>query len=256
MKHRATALRRLLEHTVYIFEGFRLDAGRRQLSSSGGVVLTLNSRAMEALLILVSRAGELVTKKQLLEGVWPSAVVEENNINQCILAIRKALGESAGSNRFIMTVTGRGYRFVAPVIPQARESADAAPAEVRTVHAQRRWQIAAGSALAGGIILALIATQSSRITAVPPRADAGEFVVHLRSGPQAGAPAAALLACLKQRPDLHLQVDVHVVGSESERPVWSGKYLAGAQDLSPDPSGNAEQGDVAQQDACRPLAMQ
>lgn len=245
-----------MEHTVYIFEGFRLDAGRRQLSSSGGVVLTLNSRAMEALLILVSRAGELVTKKQLLEGVWPSAVVEENNINQCILAIRKALGESAGSNRFIMTVTGRGYRFVAPVIAQTRESADASPTEVQPDNGPRRWKIAAGSALAAGIILALVATQRSRITAAVPRADASELVVHLRSSPQAGAPAAAaLLACLKQRPDLHLQIDVHVVGSDSEHPVWSGKYMAGPQDLSPDPAGNAAQGDVAQPDACRPLAM-
>lgn len=257
MKHRAAALRRLLEHIVYIFEGFRLDAGRRQLSSSGGVVVPLNSRAMEALLILVSRAGELVTKRQLLEGVWPSAVVEENNINQCILAIRKALGESAGSNRFIMTVTGRGYRFVAPVIPQTRESADASPTDAQPSGALRRWQIAAGATLAAGIMLVLVATQRSRRAAVVPRADAGELVVHLRSGPQAGRPAAStLLACLKQRPDLHLQVDVHVVGGESERPVWSGRYLAGAQDLSPDPAGNVAQGDVAQPDACRPLAMQ
>lgn len=245
-----------MEHIVYIFEGFRLDAGRRQLSSSGGVVVPLNSRAMEALLLLVSCSGELVTKKQLLEGVWPSAVVEENNINQCILAIRKALGESAGSNRFIMTVTGRGYRFVAPVIAQKRESADASPKEVQPDIGPRRWQLAAGSALAAGIILALVATQRSRITVAAPGADASELVVHLRSSRQAGAPAAAaLLACLKQRPDLHLQVDLHVVGGESERPVWSGKYLAGAQDLSPDPAGNVALGDVAQPDACRPLAM-
>lgn len=245
-----------MEHIVYLFEGFRLDAGRRQLSSSGGVVVPLNSRAMEALLVLVARAGDLVSKKQLLEEVWPSAVVEENNINQCILSIRKALGESAGSNRFIMTVTGRGYRFVAPVIAQTRESADLSPTEARPDHRARRWKVAAGSAIATGIVLALLAAERSRITASAPRADAGEILVRLRSGQQAGTPGAdALLACLKQRPDLHLQVDVQVVGGDSDHPIWSGRYLAGAQDLAPGPRSDAGQGDAAQADACRPLAM-
>jgi len=245
-----------LEHILYIFEGFRLDAGRRQLSSSGGVVVPLNSRAMEALLLLVSRAGELVTKKQMLEGVWPSAVVEENNINQCILAIRKSLGESAGSNRFIMTVTGRGYRFVAPVITQTRESADMPSAHVPRRHDLRHWKIAAASAAAAGLILALVATGASRHGGAASRYAPGELVVHLRNGGKIASPgAAALQACLNQRPDLHLEVDVHIVGGGSGQPVWTGKYLAGVQDLSADPTGHEVQGDALQQDACQPLAM-
>jgi DNA-binding winged helix-turn-helix (wHTH) protein len=249
-----------LEHIVYIFEGFRLDAGRRQLSSSGGVVVPLNSRATEALLLLVSCAGELVTKKQLLAGVWPSAVVEENNINQCILAIRKALGESAGSNRFIMTVTGRGYRFVAPVTAQTRESADVPAAGITIDNRARVWKIATACALAAGILLAIIAGRP-RTVAPEPDAEADEIVVHLRGGKQIAAPGvAALLDCLRQRPDLHLQVDVHVVGSSSGQPVWTGKYLAGAQDLSEpsrsdSPKADASEGEVSSSDACRPLAM-
>ncbi len=246
-----------VQHTIFLFEGFRLDAGRRQLSSSGGVVLSLNSRAMEALVILLSQAGDLVTKRQLLEGVWPGSVVEENNINQCILAIRKALGETAGSNRFIMTVPGRGYRFVAPVVVQTREEPEesqAAMASAVPSVAMPRWKILA---LPGMVSLLLAALGLVAITLEPERVDtpvvaAGtrELVVQLRHDVRsAGAPPASmLLDCLKQRPDLHLQVEVHVVGG-GDSPVWTGRYIAGAEDVGPvgsrAPSGR---------DACEGLA--
>lgn len=239
-----------VEHIVYIFEGFRLDAGRRQLSSSGGVVVPLNSRAMEALVMLVTNAGNLVTKKQLLEGVWPSAVVEDNNINQCVLAIRKALGESAGSNRFVMTVPGRGYRFVAHVTRQNRvspEPADDTPAQPGKVRAKRL----AFAGFASAVAIALLVLPILRQQPNDQPAQAGELVVHLRTH-DSGSPdghAGALMDCLRQRPDLHLQVEVHVVGGESTSPIWSGHYIAGAQDLRPEASGRE-----AAADACRQLA--
>lgn len=111
-----------MQHTVYVFEGFQLDVTRRKLSSTGGLIQPLSSRAMDALLLLVANAGELVEKRRLMETIWPHTVVEENNLNQCILAVRKALGETAGSNRFVMTVPGRGYRFVCPVRRIMQES--------------------------------------------------------------------------------------------------------------------------------------
>ena len=250
---RAGVLRTRVEHIVYIFEGFRLDAGRRQLSSSGGVVVPLKSRPMEALVMLVSRAGELVTKRQLLEGVWPAAVVEDNNINQCILAIRKALGESAGSNRFVMTVPGRGYRFVAPVTLQKRESPEATAATAPPATQARRWWTFALPGLAAAAIMALIMVDSSREeTASPQVAAPDELVVHLRRDNQAPARQAdALLACLQQRPDLHLQVDVHVVGGEAGPPLWTGRYIAGAQDLLPEATAHARDSDACQQLAAR-----
>ena len=251
MKSAAGVLRINVEHIVYVFEGFRLDAGRRQLSSSGGVVIALNSRAMEALVILVARAGELVTKRQLLEGVWPAAVVEDNNINQCVLAIRKVLGESAGSNRFIMTVPGRGYRFVAPVIVQKRESPEAPAMESQVRGNNARWRTLALPGIAAALILALIGVASREDILPPQVTEQSELVVHLRRN--AGAPADlqtdTLLACLRQRPDLHLQVEVHVVGAESGRPLWTGQYIAGAQDLLPDAKGP-----VTDANACRQLA--
>ncbi len=80
------------------------------------------SRAFETLRYLVERSGELVEKSSLMKAVWPRAVVEDNNLNQCIFTLRKVLGEAAGERRFILTVPGRGFKFVASVnvIPNAR----------------------------------------------------------------------------------------------------------------------------------------
>ncbi len=124
-----------MQHKVYLFDCFQLDVTRRKLLSSSGVVLPLNSRAMEALLLLVANAGEVVERRRLMQQIWPHTIVEDNNLNQCILAIRKALGEVGGSNRFVMTVPGRGFCFVCPVQLRIQESADevaqAAPAMAR-----------------------------------------------------------------------------------------------------------------------------
>jgi DNA-binding winged helix-turn-helix (wHTH) protein len=245
----AEALRNRVEHIVYIFEGFRLDAGRRQLSSSGGVVVPLKPRAMETLVMLVTHAGELVTKKQLLEGVWPSAVVEDNNINQCILAIRKALGESAGSNRFVMTVPGRGYRFVAHVTRQDRLSPEAAD-DIPAQPSSPQGRMLAFYGLAAASALALLASIIIRQPIERPPAPAGDLVVHLRTHDRASPEGhAALVDCLRQRPDLHLQVEVHVVGGDASAPLWSGEYIAGAQDLKRDDDTRDTPAD-----ACRQLA--
>ena len=100
-----------MQHTVYVFDGFRLDAYQRKLITSGGLVCPLNSRAMDTLLLLLENAGQMLEKREIMRAVWPATVVEDNNLNQCIAAIRKALGESAGNNRYIMTIPGRGYRW-------------------------------------------------------------------------------------------------------------------------------------------------
>jgi DNA-binding winged helix-turn-helix (wHTH) protein len=113
-----------VQHCVYLFDRFQLDVTRRKLLSAGGLVLPLNSRAMEALLLLVANAGQILERRRLMQTIWPDTIVEDNNLNQCILAIRKALGETAGSNQFVMTVPGRGFCFVCPVRTRIQESID------------------------------------------------------------------------------------------------------------------------------------
>lgn len=101
--------------TDYEFGGFRLDTVLQVLVSPAGEIIPLPGRAYDVLRHLVERAGELVDKASLMRAVWPSTVVEDNNLNQCILVLRRALGESAGERRFILTVPGRGFKFVAPM---------------------------------------------------------------------------------------------------------------------------------------------
>jgi DNA-binding winged helix-turn-helix (wHTH) protein len=120
---------RNVQHIVYLFDRFQLDVTRRKLLSAGGLVLPLRARPMEALLLLVANAGQVVDRRRLLQTVWPDRIVEDNNLNQCILAIRKALEETAGSNRFVMTVPGRGFCFVCPVRVRIQESSGEPPSQ-------------------------------------------------------------------------------------------------------------------------------
>lgn len=235
-----------MQHTVYLFDGFQLDVTRRKLSSSGGLVQPLNSRAMDALLLLVANAGELVEKRRLMQTVWPNAVVEDNNLNQCVLAIRKALGETAGTNRYIMTVQGRGYRFVSPVRVVMQESPPETVAIDAMGHVIRTpwWAMTATAcALLLTVLLLYKAGEpddqqmaSVDVTAAPGRSSPA-IVLRLREvtntggRTRAGSSSTALLAqCLATRPNLKLRVQVQLVPEEGG-PVWTGDYTAGAQDL-------------------------
>ena len=112
---------------TYEFGDFRLDAAQRVLLlQSGARALPLTSRAFDTLLYLVERPGQLLSKAALMKAVWPDVVVEENSLNQNISLLRRVLGESPGEYRFIVTVPGRGYRFVAEV-RTINESADESP---------------------------------------------------------------------------------------------------------------------------------
>ena len=101
---------------VYAFEGFRLDAQRRVLFAPNGKSVTLTPRLFDALLYFVERAGQLLTKEQLLEAIWPRVVVEEHNLNKTVSELRRVLGEKPGEHRFLVTKPGHGYRFVAGVL--------------------------------------------------------------------------------------------------------------------------------------------
>jgi DNA-binding winged helix-turn-helix (wHTH) protein len=81
-----------------------------------GQPVSLTPKAFELLAYLAANPGRLLTKDELLQAVWPDAVVEESNLAYTVFAIRKALGESAESARYIETVPKRGYRFVAIVV--------------------------------------------------------------------------------------------------------------------------------------------
>lgn len=100
---------------LYKFGKFQLDIAERLLTNGSGKRLPLSDNAFETLCILVKNAGRLVAKNDLMDQVWKDSFVEENNLDKCIHAIRRALGEKPGEQKFIETVRRHGYRFVADV---------------------------------------------------------------------------------------------------------------------------------------------
>jgi serine/threonine-protein kinase len=98
----------------YDFESFRIDTLKRQLLRDREA-LPITSKAFATLLILVERRGEIVSKEELMNAVWSDTAVEENNLTQQISTLRKALGEQIRAPRFIITIPGQGYSFIAPV---------------------------------------------------------------------------------------------------------------------------------------------
>ncbi|WP_431324309.1 ATP-binding protein [Rhizobium sp. YTU87027] len=87
----------------------------RQLLLQGDAPVRIGGRALDILTILVERPGELVNKRELITRVWPDVVVDDGNLKVNMAALRRALGDGVGTAQYIVTVTGRGYRFIAPV---------------------------------------------------------------------------------------------------------------------------------------------
>lgn len=103
----------------YTFADFRVDRTARMLRRRDGTPVPLTPRVFDTLLYLVEHCGVVLGKDDLLAAIWPGRVVEENNLSQSISALRRALG--SGAARLILTVPGRGYRFVADVQVQPAE---------------------------------------------------------------------------------------------------------------------------------------
>lgn len=118
---------------IYEFNGFRLEAAQRRLLFEGHPV-PLKPKVLDLLLLLVERRGQLVGKEELMQEIWPDAIVEENNITVSMSALRKALGDDQDKRQFIETVPRRGYRFLAEVTEILEERR--ASGEIRRVEAQ------------------------------------------------------------------------------------------------------------------------
>lgn len=154
---------------AYAFGEFRLEMTERRLLNNGQLV-PLAPKAFDLLTLLVQNSPHLLEKEFLLKTLWPDSFVEDANLSVNISALRKALGEERGQNRWIETIPKRGYRFVADVTrvpPPAptvvlAEAPEPAPSPAkRVVPRTLLWTIAAAVAVLFG---AWIAWRS-----VPPR---------------------------------------------------------------------------------------
>jgi predicted ATPase/DNA-binding winged helix-turn-helix (wHTH) protein len=123
-----------MDGRVISFGPFRLHIEQRLLLEDDRPV-RLGSRAFDILAALVERAGEVVGKEQLIARAWPQTFVEDSNLKIQMSALRRALGDGQVGNRYIITVPGRGYHFVAPVRREAASrAASALPAPSTTPH--------------------------------------------------------------------------------------------------------------------------
>src|SRR5271157_1969263 len=99
---------------IFQFGEFQIDARARTLRREEEIV-ALSFRAFDVLLYFVQNPGKVLTRDELLKNVWPDSFVDENSLAQSISMLRRALDEKPGDNSYIVTLTGRGYQFVAPV---------------------------------------------------------------------------------------------------------------------------------------------
>ena len=98
--------------------------GAERLLKKADESIPLGGRALDILIALAERAGEVITHKELISVVWPDVTVEEANLRFQMAALRKALGDGRDGARYISNIAGRGYCFVAPVTrSSAKQSA-------------------------------------------------------------------------------------------------------------------------------------
>jgi len=142
---------------TFRFGMFSLDPGNRRLWR-GDEPVEINARYLDALVLLVSEQGNLVSKDRFLEEVWRGIPVTDEALTQCIKTLRRQLEDDASAPRFVETVPKHGYRFIAPV--ERSESDVSARRGAAHVGSQAsRWAdflLLGGAAILGGALAGLI----------------------------------------------------------------------------------------------------
>lgn len=193
----------------YQFGDFQLDPVKRLLRRLDGTPVPLTPRVFDTLLYMVEHHDSVLDKERIMEAVWPDSIVEENNLAQAIWKLRQVFGETPGSHNYIVTVPGRGYRFVAAVnkrnenivsrgpadsttrptlIQELREAdsrtdRDRLPWKARHAIGPSNWQIW-GTAIAAIILFGLAALFFARYRSLPATVQA----------PSSPAPSDAVLS--------------------------------------------------------------
>ena len=121
---------------LYEFGPFRVDAAREAVMRNGQPV-PLTPKAFQILLVLVRRGGEVATKDEIMQAVWPDTFVEETNLTRNIFSIRRALAETP-DEQYIVTVSGRGYRLAARVVPTFSNELEVVSAVRSTIEVEVR----------------------------------------------------------------------------------------------------------------------
>jgi DNA-binding winged helix-turn-helix (wHTH) protein/tetratricopeptide (TPR) repeat protein len=214
----------MADRELYRFGEFTLEVQDRRLSR-GSSTVPLAPKAHDLLVMLVRRAGRLVTRQELLDLVWPDAFVEEGILSVHVSGLRKALAESNGSHTYIETVPRSGYRFVAPVT--ASVTAELRALAVLPAQPAKPDVSADDTALGLAIADALIDALGSRCDIVvrPLRAshrfvDAAEDLASIARSLQADAVVTSTFA----RSATGLRVSARAVRAADGACLWNGEF--------------------------------
>ena len=163
--------------STYRFGPFSLQVDRRRLLRDGEPV-ALSPKALETLLALVEQRDRVLTKDELLQRIWGDTVVEEGGLTRNISVLRKALGESPDDHRYIVTVPGRGYRFVADAahvsevdqddLAPPAPAAEPGPAPAAAGWPWRRMVLGAAAALVVAALVYAMRSPRASATVRPP----------------------------------------------------------------------------------------
>jgi DNA-binding winged helix-turn-helix (wHTH) protein/tetratricopeptide (TPR) repeat protein len=210
---------------IFRFDQFRVDARKRVLLHQDQQV-RLTPKVFETLLYLVQHPGRVLDKDELMRAVWPDVVVEENNLNQNVAALRRAFGEK----HYILTVPRKGYRFTPEVQIEAVTTLAARPQPIRTLAVlpfKALTELQRDEALELGMADTLIARLSqTREVIVRPLSSVRRFSSPHRE-PQAAARELKVEAVLDgsiQRSHGQVRVTVRVLRVADGTSIWSGTF--------------------------------
>lgn len=226
--------------SLYEFGPFRVDAQRHILLRDGRAV-PLAPKVFETLLALVRSGGRVLKKNELMEAIWPDTFVEESNLAQHVFLLRKVLGEEKSEHRYIVTVPGVGYRFVAQVgVAEATREAAApsagrpgAMADIRppaslavlpfkTIHAKEGDEVL-GLGMADALVMKL---SGLRLLKVRPTTAVLKYVGPghdpLAAGRELGVDA--LLDGYYQRHGEQIRVSVQIIRVRDGVTLWAAKF--------------------------------
>jgi TolB-like protein/Tfp pilus assembly protein PilF len=221
-----------LSDSVFRFGAFELLPARRELRCRG-VPVALGTRAFDLLAALVRREGALATKDELLVEVWAGTVVDENNLAAQVSALRKILAADPDLSRRLVTVPGRGYRFVAEISVVAPSSTDAIAALDAAPDGAPSLVVLPFASLGADPAQAHFAAGLSQIVATDLSRIAGLVVVASASAATFGpAPADVravsrtlgvgyVLAGSVQRGERAVRINAQLIDGQSGAQVWS-----------------------------------
>ena len=217
------------EPRQYEFSGYRMDVVSRELFGPAGAAIPLTSKALDVLAYLIQQRDRVVDKNDLLATVWSGRVVEENNLTQAISALRKAFGTRPLEHRFIVTFSGRGYRFVAAVreIVAAAEAANRGVAQTSLAVLPFRSLSAAARdewlelGLAETLITRLSQIRQLRVRSLASSEHLEQSVLQDPDAAGRELGAAYVIDGSAQRVDGHVRVNVRLLSVGNGQIIWA-----------------------------------